>query len=141
MGWEIAYEHERDRDIGYGVPAECDHPDCHAEIDRGLSYVCGGEPYGGEVGCGLFFCEDHLLHGEPIDPDASEDGYDDEDAQAWAVKLNDQFGGCFCEQCQAGAQPFEPKPDVQEWMDFKATDPSWAEWRAGQAAGHRRRSA
>ncbi len=53
MGWSIGSD--GDRDIGYGVPAECDHPDCTAEIDRGLSYVCGGDPYGGEYGCGLFF--------------------------------------------------------------------------------------
>ena len=52
MGWEIGYDDNWERDIGYGVPAECDHPDCQV-IDRGLSYVCGGEPYGASmaVGC------------------------------------------------------------------------------------------
>lgn len=134
MGWEIGYEPERDRDIGYGVPAECDHPDCHAKIDRGLAYVCGGEPYGGEIGCGLFFCEAHLLHGEPIDPDASEDGYDEGDAEAWAHRLDDQLGHQFCERCIAGKPPFEPKPDVAEWVQHKETDPSWAGWRAERDA-------
>ena len=50
MGWSIGYDSNWDRDIGYGVPAYCDHPDCNEEIDRGLSYVCGGEPYGGDRG-------------------------------------------------------------------------------------------
>ena len=60
MGWSIGHDNNWNRDIGYGVPAYCDHPGCGAEIDRGLSYVCGGEPYGGEHGCGLYFCGKHL---------------------------------------------------------------------------------
>lgn len=59
MSWAVG-EH-RGRDIGYGVPAICDHPECNEEIDRGLGYVCGGNVYGGENGCGLFFCGKHLL--------------------------------------------------------------------------------
>lgn len=59
MGWSLGFDTNWNRDIGYGVPAECDHPRCNRGIDRGLAYVCGGEPYGGEAGCGLFFCEDH----------------------------------------------------------------------------------
>lgn len=59
MGWSIGYDSMWQRDIGYGVPAYCDHPDCDAEIDRGLGYVCGGEPYGGDKGCGLYFCGRH----------------------------------------------------------------------------------
>src|SRR5438309_10863515 len=51
------------RDAGYGVAAECDHPDCHAEIDRGLGYLCGRNPLGHkdaeEPGCGNCYCEDH----------------------------------------------------------------------------------
>ena len=57
MSWAIG--EFKGRDIGYGVPSICDHPDCNKEIDRGLSYVCGGDVYGGEYGCGLFFCEEH----------------------------------------------------------------------------------
>lgn len=59
MGWSIGFDSHWQRDIGYGVPAFCDHPRCHMEIDRGLSYVCGGEPYGGDKGCGLYFCGPH----------------------------------------------------------------------------------
>lgn len=63
MGWSIGYDENWQRDIGYGVPAFCDHPDCNEEIDRGLAFVCGLQPYGGDNGCGLFFCEEHHLDG------------------------------------------------------------------------------
>jgi hypothetical protein len=46
MSWAIGYDGRWKRDIGYGVPAYCDHPGCNEEIDRGLAHVCGGEPYG-----------------------------------------------------------------------------------------------
>lgn len=59
MSWAIGYDTRWSRDIGYGVPAWCDHPDCQKKIHRGLSYVCGGQPFGGDEGCGLYFCEDH----------------------------------------------------------------------------------
>lgn len=103
MGWSIGYDTRWERDIGYGVPCECDYPGCNAQIDRGLSHVCGGEPYGGEEGCGLYFCEQHL------------------------------FDESLCERCVAGGEPFQPKPDTKEWIDFKQTDPSWAEWRRKNA--------
>lgn len=61
MGWAVGYDEHWKRDVGYGVPAFCDHPDCSAEIDRGLAYVCGQYPFGGEDGCGLHFCPTHLL--------------------------------------------------------------------------------
>ena len=61
MSWSIGFDSRWNRDIGYGVPAYCDHPKCNAKIDRGLAYVCcNEEPYGGERGCGLYFCGLHL---------------------------------------------------------------------------------
>ena len=60
MGWSIGFDEKWNRDIGYGVPAFCDAPRCRQKIDRGLSYVCGGEPYGGDDWCGLYFCHAHL---------------------------------------------------------------------------------
>lgn len=104
MGWSIGFDDNHNRDIGYGVPAICDHTDCNKEIHRGLSYVCGGEPYGGEKGCGLFFCTDHLYIGEN-DPQ-------------------------MCERCCDQEAEFKPKPDVPEWINHKLNDPSWQEWRA-----------
>ena len=99
MGWQIGYDHNRDRDIGYGVPATCDHPGCNAKIDRGLAHVCGGEHYGGDRGCGLYFCGDHL----------------------WANNL--------CDRCASEDEPFDPKPDTIEWIQWKLTDGSWQAWR------------
>lgn len=102
MGWSIGYDTRWKRDIGYGVPALCDHPDCNEEIDRGLSYVCGGEPYGGDNGCGLYFCHKHIFCNGPAQ----------------------------CERCIEGKEPFTPKPDISEWVEWKEIDESWAEWRA-----------
>lgn len=105
MGWSIGYDANWGRDIGYGVPATCDHPDCNEKIDRGLAHVCGGEPYGGDEGCGLYFCGVHL--------------------------------GCvgqLCQRCTDGRKPFLAKPDHPEWIDWKLTDESWAEWRAENPA-------
>ena len=95
MGWAVGYDQNWERDIGYGVPAYCDHPVCDAEIDRGLGCVCGGQPYGGDEGCGLYFCEKHLC----------------------------SLG--LCERCANDEKPFEPKPDHPDWIQHKATDPSW----------------
>lgn len=106
MGWSIGWDNKWNRDIGYGVPAYCDHPECNEEIHRGLSYVCGGQPYGGERGCGLYFCSKHLhLH----------------------ARLPQ-----LCERCSPRArnpEPFNPKPDHPTWVQWKLTDESWEEWR------------
>ena len=108
MGWSIGFDTNWQRDIGYGVPAYCDHPGCMEEIDRGLAYVCcGEEPYGGEHGCGLYFCSAHLYAGKH---------------------------GFACERCRERGEddpyePFTPTPDHPEWTHHKLTDPSWAEWR------------
>lgn len=118
MGWSIGYDGHWNRDIGYGVPATCDYPKCRHRIDRGLSYVCGGEPYGGDHGCGLFFCEKHLVWGdkqEDIDNNVPEDDRD-------IVQL--------CERCEAGQEPFTPKPDLARWLRWKLKHESWAGWRA-----------
>ena len=100
MGWSIGFDRTWNRDIGYGVPATCDYPACGDAIDRGLAYVCGGEPRGGEHGCGLYFCGQH------------------------------QVGrGQLCERCEEGKPPFEATPDTREWIQWKLTDESWAQWR------------
>lgn len=107
MGWSLG-EHNG-RDIGYGVPAYCDHPGCMKEIDRGLGYVCGSEPYGGEHGCGLFFCEDHLWHRSP--------------RSSYRSVQN-------CKRCMTYRPAFKPTPDHPDWIAWKLTDESWAAWRA-----------
>ena len=114
MSWAIG--EFNGRDIGYGVPAICDHPCCGASIDRGLAYVCGSEPYGGEHGCGLFFCEQHR-----------------------SVSEKDDVHGEFCARCLAGEEPFGETPDTAEWIQHKETDESWAQWRAERDARAPRR--
>lgn len=103
MSWAVGYDSHWRRDIGYGVPALCDHEGCTEPIDRGLSYICGGEPYGGEEGCGLYFCSRHLflMRGFPQ----------------------------RCERCCEGEQPFNAKPDVSRWIRHKLTDATWQRWR------------
>lgn len=110
MSWQIGFDSKWNRDIGYGVPAYCDHSRCKVVIDRGLSFVCGGEPYGGEHGCGLYFCHEHLSGG---------------------------FGrGVYprCSRCRNYKPPFVAKPDHPTWTEHKATDPSWEEWRMERLA-------
>jgi hypothetical protein len=113
MGWSIGFDPRWNRDIGYGVPATCDRPACGEKIDRGLDYVCGGQPYGGEHGCGLYFCGDDLSYSEIEGEDR-------------LVQL--------CERCQAGEPPFEPTPDTAEWLRWKLTDESWTVWRGQHPA-------
>lgn len=99
MGWCVGWDGTWQRDIGYGVPAVCDHPECEESIDRGLSYVCGGQPYGGADGCCLYFCGNHLGPRH------------------------------LCERCQISEPSFTPKSDVAEWLHHKLTDETWAAWR------------
>ena len=100
MSWAIGFDTTWKRDIGYGVPALCDHPKCNHKIDRGLSYVCGNAPYGGEKGCGLYFCSEHLFTVDSL-----------------------------CLSCLNDDPYFEPTPDVAEWINQKLTHPSWQAWR------------
>ena len=113
MSWSVGYDDKNQRDIGYGVPATCDHPDCDEMINRGLGYVCGGEAYGGDYGCGLFFCAEHRNYTE-FEDDAVE----------------------VCERCaalikdeSADIDLFKPKTDVQQWIQHKLNDESWQKWR------------
>lgn len=110
MSWAVGYDTNWKRDVGYGVPALCDQPECGKEIDRGLSFVCGDAPFGGEHGCGLYFCDSHLRYGYLADD--TDDGLPQR-----------------CERCLSGADPFTATPDVPEWINHKLTDPSWQRWR------------
>lgn len=112
MSWALGWDEHWQRDVGYGVPAHCDFPGCDAKIDRGLAYVCGGEPFGGEHGCGLHFCGAHMAYRQPRGHGA-------------AVQN--------CPRCVKYRAPYRPKPDHPEWTHHKATHPSWQKWRAEAA--------
>jgi hypothetical protein len=60
MGWADCGKDSRGRSVGYAFQARCDHPKCHARIDRGLSYACGGMHGSDVIGCEEYFCEKHL---------------------------------------------------------------------------------
>ena len=65
MGWAFG-ENNNGREIGYGVEATCDWPDCNETIDLGIGNCCGGldgvsnAGMDGEHYCGDFFCEKHM---------------------------------------------------------------------------------
>lgn len=106
MSWSIGYDSNWKRDIGYAVPSICDHPGCNEVIDRGLGCVCGAESYGGDRGCGLFFCESH----------------------------HKSAGIQLCDRCEPSApsrrkKPYCAKPDLPMWTYFKMIAPSWEKWR------------
>lgn len=60
MGWADCGNDSEGRPIGYAFEAVCDHPGCEKEIDRGLSYACGGM-HGEDPGCEKYFCDAHLF--------------------------------------------------------------------------------
>lgn len=53
------------RPIGYGVNAKCDEPRCRTRIDRGLSYLCGRLHGDDGIGCGGYYCGEHLRYAPP----------------------------------------------------------------------------
>ncbi len=128
MGYAVGYDERWARDVGYGVPATCDHPGCTAEINRGLDYVCGQDVFGGEHGCGLYFCHDHLE--SAYTPDGNGDLLDD----------NGEEYPKMCKKCvtshETGTQQdfFVPTPDLPAWIEHKLTDADWASWRDGHPA-------
>jgi hypothetical protein len=63
MGWSYGID-GNGREVGYGVEAECDFPDCHEKVWRGMSERCGPldcETDDDGPGCGGFFCSRHLF--------------------------------------------------------------------------------
>lgn len=94
---------------GYGVPAICEYPGCNEEIDRGMSYACGGEPFS-EHGCDRYFCEKHrVLH------------CFNAGGRRECVEV--------CERCDKRKNPFPYKPEHPDWVKHLLTDKSWAKWR------------
>lgn len=110
MGWSIGWSDKHQRDVGYGVPCTCEHPDCNEQIDRGLAHVCGDMHDGGDHGCGLYFCESHLEYVE-----------------------RDGQGVRLCNACASATDEiaywFDPKPDHLFWELWKLTNSSWRQWR------------
>lgn len=94
---------------GYGVPAICEYPDCNEEIDRGISYACGGEPFS-EHGCDRYFCGKHRNYHCFNSGNGRE-----------CVEV--------CARCNKYKQPFPYKLEHPTWIKHLLTDDSWKEWR------------
>lgn len=60
MGSLWTRQDKNGRDIGYMVPATCDHEGCNQDINRGLSFACGGLHGEDEYGCDKYYCSEHL---------------------------------------------------------------------------------
>lgn len=119
MGYQV-YEIGEGRFGGYGVPAYCDHPDCNEEIDRGMAYACGGEPFS-ELGCPRYFCSKHVSY-TGFKCDGSDERCDHEEDCECTFKE-------VCERCEKGEAPFDAKPEHPDWVKHVLKDSSWKEWR------------
>lgn len=104
---------------GYGVPTICEYPDCKKEIDRGMSYACGGEPFS-EVGCDRYFCSEHLVW-FTYNESTGKKCRHQKDCDCVSVDV--------CLRCAKGEDPFPYKPEHPDWVKHLLTDESWAEWR------------
>lgn len=114
---------------GYGVPAVCEHPDCKEEIDRGISYACGEEPFS-EFGCDRYFCEKHKpgMSWDTEKGDYCKHGTDEEVDDGDECDANCEHKE-VCERCAKGEAPFDYKPETKEWLEHLLKDKSWATWR------------
>lgn len=118
MGYQVYKVGERYG--GYGVPATCEYPTCNEEIDRGISFACGDEPFS-EIGCDRYFCSKHR-HYTGFKCDGSDEKCDhDEDCDCEFKEV--------CERCRKGESPFPYKPEHPDWVRHLLIDESWAEWR------------
>ncbi len=118
MGYAV-YEIGNNRWGGYGVPAFCDHPDCNEEIDHGMAYACGGEPFS-ERGCAGYFCSKHRTI-------AGFNGWN-EICKHSSLKCKCEWTE-VCERCAKGEPPFDFKAEHPDWAKHVLKDKSWAKWR------------
>ena len=91
MGWANCGVDSLGRPIGYAFEAICDHPDCTEEINRGLSYACGGMHGAGNWYCENYYCDDHMGW-----PDLEDDEYD--------KHFPEGIGDGLCQECRASAE-------------------------------------
>jgi len=112
MGYQV-YKIKKDNGYrwgGYGVPAICEHPKCNKEIDRGMDYACGGEPFS-QYGCDRYFCGNHLVF------------------HRFNTGFNSRECKLVCERCAEKKNSFPYKPEAKEWLKHILKDKSWEKWR------------
>ena len=90
------------------------------DVGYGVPCICEYPGCNEEINRGLgYVCGD--MHGE--------------DEDSCALYFCEKHGGISrCDRCEDGKDPYEPKPDTQEWVDHKMTHHSWEKWRKGN--GH-----
>lgn len=103
---------------GYGVPTFCEHPGCNEEIDRGVSYACGGAPFS-EHGCDRYFCSKHLQHVY----------FKDDGSRCRHRNDCDCEGVDLCERCENNKPSFRYKSEHPDWVKHILKDLSWKKWR------------
>jgi hypothetical protein len=97
VGWGSGLNKEG-REVGYCIDATCDFEGCEVEIDRGLSYVCGGmHDAGWELGCGKYFCDEHRRYASVINEETGDEPWSNVElcltcADAWEAE-----GDLVCE--------------------------------------------
>lgn len=107
MGYAVYWHWKHQRHCGYGVPAYCDQPGCMEEINRGMAYVCG-EPLADQFGCGLYFCEKHMVGSRKVEH-----------------RYYDQCSRCL----NYRRTSHKPKPEHPDWIRHVLKDKTWKQWR------------
>lgn len=127
MSWEIGFNENQNRDVGYSVTAICDHPGCTAEIDRGLGYVCC-EDINHRACCGAFLCADHRENYtyadelEDMEPEELEElGHDLDDPETQLLIAEGDIVKC-------NHKAIEYKEHAG-WLNHCLTHETWAKWR------------
>lgn len=124
MGYSIGYCKTHKRDIGYGVPAPCDHPECNEIIDRGMGYACC-EGFNHSANCKGYFCEEHRWNYvlqdelEHMSPEELEALGLSADAQA----LDEDSGIIRCRHT------IQPHKEAVVWLEYILNDESWEKFR------------
>lgn len=129
MSWAIGFSENQNRDVGYAVPAICDHPGCTAEIDRGIAYMCCEISPDHHATCGGFYCAYHresYIYGDELDDmDESElEAHNiDKDSDAVAEAIDDgDIVKCLHE-------PIEKGKENAAWLEHCLKDETWQDWR------------
>ena len=124
MGWSMGHCGEHKRDIGYGVPAPCDHPECNEIIDRGLAYRCC-ENIHHDASCKGYFCEEHRQNYVYQDELAD---MSPEELKVLGIDSNEEVAqdddGIIC--CRHTIQPHK---EAVVWLEHILNDESWEVWR------------
>lgn len=128
MSWVIGFSENQNRDVGYGILAICDHPECTAEIDRGLAYICC-EDINHNACCGAFYCAEHrenYVYGDEIDD------MEDEELEALNIDVESQEVFDAVENgdiVRCRHEPIQPNKENAAWLEHVLKDESWSQWR------------